>query len=72
MTPPNLTRRTVLAGGAGAAAVAGAATGARAAAAHEAFQHGVASGDPLPRAVVLWTRVTPTRDATPGSGRGSG
>jgi alkaline phosphatase D len=35
-----------------------------------AFSHGVASGDPRPDAVVLWTRVTPTPDATPGSGRG--
>jgi alkaline phosphatase D len=70
VTPPNLTRRTVLASGAGAAAVAGAATSARAAATHRTFQHGVASGDPLPRAVVLWTRVTPTPDATPGSGLG--
>lgn len=26
------------------------------------FQHGVASGDPLPGAVILWTRVTPTVD----------
>ncbi|MEZ4472916.1 MAG: alkaline phosphatase D family protein [bacterium] len=26
------------------------------------FQHGVASGDPLPDAVVLWTRVTPATD----------
>lgn len=34
------------------------------------FQHGVASGDPLSDAVVIWTRVTPTEDATPGSGRG--
>ncbi len=24
------------------------------------FLHGVASGDPLPTAVVLWTRVTPS------------
>src|SRR4051812_20190269 len=24
----------------------------------ERFQHGVASGDPLPDAVILWTRVT--------------
>ena len=70
MTPPNLTRRTVLAGSAGAAAVAGAATSAKAGATHETFQHGVASGDPLPRAVVLWTRVTPTPDAQPGSGLG--
>ncbi|MBB6376772.1 alkaline phosphatase D [Pseudonocardia eucalypti] len=34
------------------------------------FRHGVASGDPLPDRVVLWTRVTPTDDAHPGSGRG--
>ncbi|GAA2068349.1 alkaline phosphatase D family protein [Aeromicrobium halocynthiae] len=34
------------------------------------FQHGIASGDPLPTAVVLWTRVSPTKEATPGSGRG--
>jgi alkaline phosphatase D len=38
--------------------------------AHDVFQHGVASGDPLPDAVVLWTRVTPSPDAVPGSGRG--
>jgi alkaline phosphatase D len=35
------------------------------------FVHGVASGDPLPDAVVIWTRITPTPDATPGSGRGA-
>lgn len=34
------------------------------------FLHGVASGDPLPSSVVLWTRVTPDRDALPGSGLG--
>ncbi|WP_237421714.1 alkaline phosphatase D family protein [Gordonia sp. SID5947] len=34
------------------------------------FAHGVASGDPLPHGVILWTRVTPTTAATPGSGRG--
>lgn len=34
------------------------------------FLHGVASGDPLPDRVVLWTRVTPSRDALPGSGLG--
>lgn len=34
------------------------------------FAHGVASGDPLPDAVILWTRVTPTPGATPGSGQG--
>ncbi|MFD7978210.1 alkaline phosphatase D family protein [Streptomyces sp. NPDC059071] len=34
------------------------------------FLHGVASGDPLPDGVLLWTRVTPTPDALPGSGQG--
>lgn len=34
------------------------------------FAHGVASGDPLPDGVVLWTRVTPTADSVPGSGTG--
>lgn len=34
------------------------------------FLHGVASGDPLPDSVVLWTRITPSRDALPGSGLG--
>ncbi|GFH35125.1 alkaline phosphatase D family protein [Streptomyces pacificus] len=35
-----------------------------------AFRHGVASGDPLPDGVLLWTRVTPSPDALPGSGKG--
>ena len=34
------------------------------------FAHGVASGDPRPSAVVIWTRVTPTAASTPGLGRG--
>ncbi|MCW2814404.1 MAG: Alkaline phosphatase [Nocardioides sp.] len=34
------------------------------------FRHGVASGDPLPSTVLLWTRVTPTTASTPGSGKG--
>lgn len=34
------------------------------------FRHGVASGDPLPHTVILWTRVTPSEDAFPGSGSG--
>ncbi|GAB2874316.1 alkaline phosphatase D family protein [Myroides odoratimimus subsp. xuanwuensis] len=34
------------------------------------FQHGVASGDPMPDRVVLWTRVTPTAASVPGSGKG--
>ncbi len=37
---------------------------------HHVFMHGVASGDPLPTSVVLWTRVTPTKECSPGSGRG--
>jgi alkaline phosphatase D len=34
------------------------------------FVHGIASGDPLPDGVILWTRVTPNRHAQPGSRRG--
>jgi alkaline phosphatase D len=34
------------------------------------FAHGVASGDPRPDSVVLWTRVTPTTASKPGSGLG--
>lgn len=78
---PPLPRRTVLAAAGaatGAAAVLGGALDDAASAASPtsattpaaAFQHGVASGDPMPDRVVLWTRVTPTPDATPGSGRG--
>lgn len=69
-----LHRRAVLATGtAGAAAltVAGLPSGpADAAAKHRPFRHGIASGDPLPHAVLIWTRVTPTPASTPGSGKG--
>ena len=34
------------------------------------FRHGVASGDPLPNRVVLWTRLTPTPQLLPGVGSG--
>ncbi|APT89295.1 hypothetical protein CFRA_08590 [Corynebacterium frankenforstense DSM 45800] len=34
------------------------------------FAHGVASGDPLADSVILWTRVTPSVEALPGSGVG--
>ncbi|WP_206615275.1 alkaline phosphatase D family protein [Rhodococcus spongiicola] len=34
------------------------------------FVHGVASGDPLPDRVIIWTRITPSGDALPGSGVG--
>ncbi len=44
--------------------------GAPAEAASAYFKHGLASGDPTPTAVVLWTRLTPTSTSTPGSGKG--
>ncbi|WP_041820093.1 alkaline phosphatase D family protein [Streptomyces davaonensis] len=66
-------RRTVVKAAAATAVLAGplaAAMPAGAAAGAPAFLHGVASGDPLPDGVLLWTRVTPTPEATPGSGIG--
>jgi alkaline phosphatase D len=75
-TSPNLPaprRRTVVkaaAAGAVLGAPLAAALPARAATVTPAFLHGVASGDPLPDGVLLWTRVTPTAEATPGSGLG--
>ncbi|MFI7317411.1 alkaline phosphatase D family protein [Streptomyces venezuelae] len=71
LNSPAPSRRTVV-----KAAAATAALGAPLAAipAHAAerpaFHHGVASGDPLPDGVLLWSRVTPTPDAVPGSGKG--
>jgi alkaline phosphatase D len=72
-----LDRRSVLrlAGAtAGTAVLAGSATALAATgpagAASQAFRHGVASGDPLPTGILLWTRVTPTEEALPGSGAG--
>ncbi|MEV5319746.1 alkaline phosphatase D family protein [Streptomyces sp. NPDC052687] len=69
---PAPSRRTVVkaaAAGAVLAAPLAAAAPARAAEA-PAFLHGVASGDPLPDGILLWTRVTPTPEAVPGSGLG--
>jgi alkaline phosphatase D len=65
-------RRTVVKAAAATAVLAGplAAAPARAAADAPAFLHGVASGDPLADGVLLWTRVTPTAEAAPGSGLG--
>ncbi|MEV0693315.1 alkaline phosphatase D family protein [Streptomyces sp. NPDC050388] len=67
-------RRTVVKAAAAGAVLAGplvAAPPARAATAQApAFLHGVASGDPLPDGVLLWTRVTPVPEAIPGSGLG--
>lgn len=65
-------RRTVVAATAASAALlplAGVLPGAHAADG-PAFLHGVASGDPLPDGVLLWTRVTPSAEAVPGSGKG--
>lgn len=67
-------RRSVVKAAAATAVLAGplaAALPARAATAQApAFPHGVASGDPLPDGVLLWTRVTPVPEAVPGSGTG--
>ncbi|MFF9491023.1 alkaline phosphatase D family protein [Streptomyces flaveolus] len=65
-------RAVVKAAAAGAvlAAPLAAALPAGAADAAPAFLHGVASGDPLPDGVLLWTRVTPVPEAIPGSGIG--
>ncbi|MFJ6668548.1 alkaline phosphatase D family protein [Streptomyces sp. NPDC091383] len=66
-------RRTVVKAVAATAVLAGplaAALPARASGQAPAFLHGVASGDPLPDGILLWTRVTPAPDATPGSGVG--
>ncbi|WP_422756320.1 alkaline phosphatase D family protein [Micromonospora sp. WMMD708] len=70
-----LDRRTLLrlaGASAGTAVLAGTtlAAGGPAHAADGAFRHGVASGDPLPDGILLWTRVTPVAEALPGSGLG--
>ncbi|MGW0556652.1 alkaline phosphatase D family protein [Streptomyces sp. NPDC002926] len=69
-------RRTVVKAAAATAVIAApalaAASSANAASTDEApaFLHGIASGDPLPDGVLLWTRITPTPEAVPGSGKG--
>ncbi|MFF4584522.1 alkaline phosphatase D family protein [Streptomyces sp. NPDC001388] len=66
-------RRTVVKAAAATAVLAGplaAALPARAAADTPSFLHGLASGDPLPDGILLWTRVTPSAEAVPGSGLG--
>ena len=74
MTSIELDRRSLLV--AGAATTGAVALGvslpddAEAATRNRYFKHGVASGDPHPTSVILWTRVTPTPEATPGSGKG--
>jgi alkaline phosphatase D len=70
-TLPTPARRTVVKAAAASAALIPLASAATASAAETpAFLHGVASGDPLPDGILLWTRVTPTADALPGSGKG--
>ncbi|WP_327174925.1 alkaline phosphatase D family protein [Streptomyces sp. NBC_01335] len=70
---PAPSRRTVVRAAAATAVAAPVLLGATAAraSAGPVFLHGVASGDPLPDGVLLWTRVTPSPDAVPGSGRGA-
>ncbi|WGX97820.1 alkaline phosphatase [Nocardioides sp. L-11A] len=68
--PRGLSRRSVMAGALGGGAALALASWPEAVAASAPFVHGVASGDPLPGGVVLWTRVTPSVEAAPGSGMG--
>ncbi|MFF6876524.1 MULTISPECIES: alkaline phosphatase D family protein [unclassified Streptomyces] len=66
-------RRTVVKAAAATAVLAGplaATLPARAVDQAPGFLHGVASGDPLPDGILLWTRVTPVPEAIPGSGLG--
>lgn len=73
MRKPSIDRRTLLRAAGlstGATLVAGATLAGSATGAQAAFQHGVASGDPLPGGILLWTRVTPVPQALPGSGVG--
>src|SRR3954451_879748 len=55
---------------AGAGVVATAALPGSASAAAGGLQHGVASGDPLPGGILLWTRVTPPPESAPAPGVG--
>lgn len=78
MCPNNkYSRRTVLAGASVASsalaarfATSNTAAAAPGAAQQQVFQHGLASGDPEPTSVLLWTRVTSHPGDTPGSGQG--
>ncbi|MFI6806063.1 alkaline phosphatase D family protein [Streptomyces luteogriseus] len=73
LNSPSPRRRTVVKAAAATAVLAGplaATLPARAVDQAPAFLHGVASGDPLPDGILLWTRVTPVPEAIPGSGAG--
>lgn len=67
---PLLSRRTLLRGTTLAAGAAIVTSRAATAQPVPVFGHGVASGDPLPDRVIIWTRITPSPAATPGSGAG--
>ncbi len=67
---PRLSRRALVGAGIGSGLALALAHWPEAYAAGAPFVHGVASGDPLPTGVVLWTRVTPSEAASPGSGIG--
>lgn len=76
VTPNGLDRRSFLAHGAKAVAFLAAFQAmsrkeAQAAHGFDPFSYGVASGDPLPNRVIIWTRVNPSAAATPGSGLGA-
>ena len=64
-------RTASVAAGSAAAVAAAVSANAEASPKNSVFAHSVASGDPLPDRVILWTRVTPEARATPGSGFGS-
>ncbi|WP_018255784.1 alkaline phosphatase D family protein [Salinispora mooreana] len=69
----SLDRRTLLrivGASAGTAVLASATLAGPAGATGSVFRHGVASGDPLPDGILLWTRLTPTEESQPGSGVG--
>ncbi|MGK8556754.1 alkaline phosphatase D family protein [Nocardia gipuzkoensis] len=70
-SPRGFARRTLLRGGAAAATATAVFGAGRAGAETSVFRHGVASGDPLPGGVIIWTRVTVSDAATPGSGLGA-
>ena len=71
-THQQVPRRTVLAAGAAGATLASTTLSSAAAGVgpNAVFRHGIASGDPTPHGVLLWTRVTPTAQSMPGSGKG--
>ncbi|AEM86516.1 alkaline phosphatase D family protein [Streptomyces violaceusniger] len=71
VTDLHISRRSAVTAAAAAAALLPLVSGPAAhAGSGPAFLHGIASGDPLPDGILLWTRITPAPDAVPGSGLG--